>query len=219
MDSLKVLILAGGHSSRMGSPKHLLALSSGPLYFQLIMVLHEALPKTNTMYISIADRSVLDETLRNGIIPLASAMNPCSTSIKLKKISDNPDQDIGPVAGLLSAYHYDTEATWLIIACDYPLLQAAAVHQLIENYDAPVTCFKNANGFSEPLLGIWSPNALRSLQDNVGSNHTGPAYTLRQLGSKLIVPNREEWLVNVNTRQEWEAAKARLEQIQSKKGT
>jgi molybdopterin-guanine dinucleotide biosynthesis protein A len=125
---------------------------------------------------------------------------------------------MGPAAGLLAAHCSDPIATWLVIACDYPLLQAAAVHQLVESYEAPATCFKNADGFSEPLLGIWSPQALGTLDENVSGGRSGPAYTLRRLNSKLIVPMQEQWLTNVNTEAEWEAAKARMKHTQSNDG-
>jgi molybdopterin-guanine dinucleotide biosynthesis protein A len=215
MDSLKVLILAGGHSSRMGSPKHLLPLADKPLYIHLIDVLHEALPGMTTCHISLAGRSTIDNILRDESAYISSADNSTLTAIKLKIITDDATQDIGPAAGLLAAHNYDEDATWLVIACDYPLLQAAAVSQLINSYKEPVTCFKNGDGFSEPLLGIWSPQALRSLKDNVAIGRLGPSNTLKRLDGNLIVPANEEWLVNVNTKQEWQAAKARMQGPQS----
>jgi molybdopterin-guanine dinucleotide biosynthesis protein A len=218
MDSLKVLILAGGHSSRMGCPKHLLPLPDGPLYIQLIRILHDALPKLDTVYISIATRSDLDETLHNGIVHLSSKNASNSTSLKLELIADDTEQEIGPAAGLLAAHRTDSAATWLVIACDYPLLEGPAVHQLVESYEAPATCFKNAEGFSEPLLGIWSPQALHTLNENVSSGRSGPAYTLRRLHSRLIVPMQEEWLTNVNTKEEWDVAKARMQKVHSEDG-
>lgn len=212
MIPLSILILAGGRSSRMGAPKHLLPFSDKPLYLRLIQILHEALPGTEKIYLSVADRSILDEPLRNGVISFSSASSgSTSTSIKLETILDDKEQDIGPAAGLLSAHHFDSTATWLVIACDYPLLQVAAVHQLIESYEAPVTCFQNANGFSEPLLGIWSPQSLQSLEENVMRSRTGPSYTVGRLSGKLVTPVREEWLVNVNTKQEWDHVKTRME--------
>jgi molybdopterin-guanine dinucleotide biosynthesis protein A len=208
MQSLKVLILAGGHSSRMGYPKHLLPLPDGPLYLRLVRTLHEALPNTTTYHISLAQRSVLDDQLLDGVVRLPDADNTKSSSIA--------HEDIGPAAGLLAAYHHDPAATWLVVACDYPLLQSATVHQLIDHYEAPVTCFRNADGFSEPLLGIWSPRALESLQENVRNGRTGPSFTVKRLDGKLITPIDEGWLVNVNTKQEWEAAKVRLQDGQPK---
>lgn len=211
MQSLKVLVLAGGHSSRMGSPKHLLPLAKGPLYLHFIEILHEALPEITVHHVSLAERSILDDTLRNGTALLPSADDATPVSIQLEIILDTSNRDIGPAAGLLAAHCLDPAATWLVIACDYPLLEAAAVRQLVQSYEPPVTCFSNADGFSEPLLGIWSPNALGSLKENVENGRSGPSFTTKKLNGKLIVPTDQGWLVNVNTRQEWTAAKARMQ--------
>jgi molybdopterin-guanine dinucleotide biosynthesis protein A len=220
MDSMKVLILAGGHSSRMGSPKHLLPVAGGgPLYLQLVRVLYEALPNITIYHVSLADRSATDENLRCGEVQLSSESSFAGKTIALRTVTDAASQDIGPAAGLLAAHRYDSAATWLVIACDYPLLGAAAVKQLIEGYKAPATCFQNKEGFGEPLLGIWSPEALESLKRNVENGRSGPNYTLKTLGSTLIKPFQEEWLINVNTRPEWEAAQARICGAQSSGGT
>jgi molybdopterin-guanine dinucleotide biosynthesis protein A len=213
MDSLKVLILAGGHSSRMGSPKHLLSLHDGPLYIYLIRILREALPGIATHHISLADRSVTDEVLRREYVEILNATGASST-ITLKTIIDDVPLDIGPAAGLLAAHRYNSEATWVVVACDFPLLQAAAIRQLVNSYEHPATCFKNENGFNEPLLGIWSPQALERLKENVDNGRLGPSYTLKVLDSKRIVPTYEDWLVNVNTKAEWDAVKTRIDGCQ-----
>jgi molybdopterin-guanine dinucleotide biosynthesis protein A len=212
MDSLKVMILAGGHSSRMGSPKHLLPLPHGPLYLYLIHILHEALPNVATVHMSLADRSTTDETLRNGKFDVPD-VHGSQTTVAIETVTDSITQDIGPAAGLLAAHERDPAATWLVVACDFPLLRAEAVRQLIQYYEEPATCFRNEEGFTEPLLGIWGPRALEELKENVKAGRSGPSYTLKNVGSKLLVPNDQNWLVNVNTKQEWEAVQDRIKLV------
>lgn len=212
MDSPNILILAGGHSSRMGSPKHLLSLAGRPLYHQLTRSLGEALPEITTVHISIANRSVLDQPMSHGLISIDNPHSDNHRDIELVAIIDDTENDMGPAAGLLAAWRYDPTATWLVVACDFPLLSAAAVRQLIDSYATPVTCFKNGEGFSEPLLAIWSPLALHTLDDNVKNGRSGPSFTVKKLDGKLIEPTQQEWLVNVNTKDEWEVVKSRLEQ-------
>lgn len=211
---MKFLILAGGQSSRMGSPKHLLPVPSNglPLYQQLVQIMHVAFPNTHTIYFSIADKSTLDETLREGnlTIPYQSG----SKRIQLRTIPDETTQDIGPAAGLLAAHRQDPNATWLVVACDFPLLDPAALHQLREAYKTPVTCFVNTNGFSEPLLAMWSPNALQHLQENVHDGRSGPSFTIKQLKGKLISPTEDDWILNTNTKEEWDIAKIRIKRTQ-----
>jgi molybdopterin-guanine dinucleotide biosynthesis protein A len=156
MHSVKVLILAGGHSSRMGTLKHLLEVAGVPLYARLCQILHEELPNTRTHHTSLSKGPTKDDALCNALLELPSD----DSAMQLKIIEDDVSLDIGPAAGLLAEHEFDTTATWLVLACDYPFIQAATVRQLPENYEPPVTCFKNADGFSEPLLGLWSPNRL-----------------------------------------------------------
>ncbi|KAK8194396.1 hypothetical protein M8818_007586 [Zalaria obscura] len=114
--------------------------------------------------------------------------------------------DIGPAAGLLAAYDADPEAHWLVLACDYPHITASDLGALLEAYEAPVTCFVNEEGFHEPLVALWSPEALRKLRQNVSNGINGPARTIKMLNGKRMRPEREMALFNANTPQEWETA-------------
>ena len=72
-----------------------------------------------------------------------------------------------------------------------------------------MTCCRNGDGFCEPLVGIWSPEALGKL-DAAGcegrGRSKGPSAVVRELGGKQIeVPDGEEWrLKGVNNREEWD---------------
>lgn len=215
MDSIKLLILAGGRSSRMGSPKHLLQIPSTgqPLYTHIVQIMHAAFPSIHTIHISLTDQSSLDDTLRQGTLSLATRTG--SKCIELKTILDESTQDIGPAAGLLAAHRYDPSVTWLIVACDFPLLDPAALRQLVGAYEDPVTSFVNRDGFSEPLFALWSPLALKSLRENVESGRSGPNYTVKRLKGKLIAPAQDTWIFNTNIREEWEVAKLQIKHSQS----
>ncbi|KAF9692136.1 hypothetical protein EKO04_009888 [Ascochyta lentis] len=218
-DSMKLLILAGGQSSRMGSPKHLLPIPSTnqPLYQQLVHVMHIAFPETHTIHFSVTDNSALDDVLQQGEMLLPTKTGP--RHVGLKRISDKAAQNIGPAAGLIAAHRYDQNANWVVVACDFPLLDPAALCQLRESYQAPITCFVNSAGFSEPLLAVWGPEALRKLLENVEAGRSGPNYTVKQLKGKLIAPTEHDWILNTNTREEWDVARLRIKQPQSIEGT
>lgn len=196
----------------MGSPKHLLRIPSTgqPLYTHIIQIMHAAFPSMYTVHISINNQSVLDETLRKGTLSLATRTG--SKAIELKTILDETMQDIGPAAGLLAAHQYDPVSTWLVVACDFPLLDPAALHQLVDAYENPMTSFVNSDGFSEPLLALWSPTALKSLRENVEGGRLGPSYTVKRLRGKLIAPAQDVWILNTNIREEWEVAKLQIKQ-------
>ena len=61
--------------------------------------------------------------------------------------------------------------------------------------------------FCEPLLAVWSPEALEKLAGNVKQGLTGPRFVLDQLSdARIINPESEVELFNVNTVEEWEKA-------------
>lgn len=207
--TLRPLILAGGKSVRMGSPKHLLELPDGtPLYKHHIDLLRQACPDSAAIYISLAKDSVLDDFLRD------AAAN-VSIGPPVKVIHDFQDisapESGGPAQGLLSAFRLDPTATWLVVAVDYPLLTIDALRQLREAYQPPVTCFRNAEGFCEPLVGIWSPEAVGLLAESAdkGPSLPGPSSIVRRLKGKQIelLEGSSTQLRNVNTREDWEAVR------------
>ncbi|KAF5560725.1 beta transducin [Fusarium phyllophilum] len=207
--AMKPLILAGGKSTRMGSPKHLLTLPDGrPLYQHQIEVLRKACPEAETVYISLAQDSEMDELLKNASKASYEA-TPGENSIEiiLDLESSQGNESKGPAAGLLAAYESDPAATWLVVACDYPSITADALQELQSRYKPPVTCFRNKNGFCEPLLGIWSPEAISHLKENCKAGKLSPSKAVRERDGHTYLPEDSEALLrNVNIRSEWEDA-------------
>ncbi|KAF4281775.1 hypothetical protein CNMCM8689_000211 [Aspergillus fumigatus] len=60
MSTLKPLLLAGGHSSRMGTRKELLRVAGDvPLFVHLLIILHEACPESEVVFLSLRDHNSL----------------------------------------------------------------------------------------------------------------------------------------------------------------
>lgn len=232
--NLKPLLLAGGLSSRMGVPKHLLPLPDGkPLYNRVILQLAASFPGVEELYMSLRRTSELDVQVHDGLLadPPGSRVSDARCSILGAQrnirvlydaeaaVEDTHSLDspsLGPAAGLLAAYRFDPTAHWVVVACDYPLVSVATFKQLRRDYVAPVTCFQNAEGFCEPLLGIWSPLALAKLEENATDGMLSPAKTVRQMGGRLIRPDEqagERWLWNANTKGEWEKALEMMDNV------
>lgn len=200
----------------MGSRKELLRLppSNKPLFIHLLLVLSQAFPESDTLYMSLRTKAAADELCRHSEISRVSAdtlslrVNQ-DRDLRVRILLDTEDScsdDIGPAAGLMAAYREDPSALWLVVACDFPLLTPSALGQLRAGFAAPVTCFVNREGFSEPLLAIWSADALRRLERNVVDGILGPSSVVRQLEGKGIRPDEEKWLFNANTKEEWAVA-------------
>lgn len=202
--AISPLILAGGKSNRMRFPKHLLKLPDGtPLYKHQINLLRQVCPESPAVYISLAKDSSLDDFLQEASANTAEG----GVTIIYDLESNNTSESAGPAQGLLSAFKFNPTTTWLVVAVDYPLLTTDTLQQLREAYEPPVTCFRNTEGFCEPLVGTWSPEALRRLADNVSNGRSGPFAVVQELGGKQVELPLEHpiRLNNVNTRQDWES--------------
>jgi molybdopterin-guanine dinucleotide biosynthesis protein A len=181
----------------MGSPKHLLKLPDGtPLYQHQVNTLRQACPSVPTIYISLARDSALDGFLRELSDP------------RIKIIYDEENNPTtrsgGPAQGLLSAHSFDPTATWIVLAVDYPLMTVETILQLCDSYEPPVTCFRNDDGFLEPLVSVWSPEALRRLEEKGGG--AGPSAFVKEMNGKSIKLNSDSRAVlkNINTAKEYE---------------
>lgn len=208
------LILAGGKSTRMNSPKHLLHMPDGrPLYQHQVDVLARACPQSPVIYMSLAQDSQLDNFLQDcaAVGPSEKGASPAAAGPELRVIFDQDANQTaasaGPAAGLLAAFASDPRATWLTVPCDSPFINAGLLSWLHREYEPPVTCYRNDEGFCEPLIGIWSPEALVRLAQVAKSGKVGPSAVVRKLGGKQIeLPVGDgRPLVDVNTREEWDA--------------
>lgn len=214
----KVLLLAGGLSKRMGSPKHLLPVQSGlALYEHLLQQAQQALQNSRAedIYISLRGEAQVQELKQAHYLRNRGHL-PYNVLMDLPSGRAGADTDIGPAAGLLTAYASCQPADWLVLACDYPLFDREALDQLLRehcrlddrNFQNSVTCFVNSKGFHEPLLGVWSPQALQKLEENVQSGEYGPSRTVLDLlqegRAKLVKPLNERRILGANTPEEWE---------------
>lgn len=218
---IRPLILMGGHSSRMGYPKSLLPFPDGrPAFEHTIETIRAAIPNAGTIYLSLRDRAQLEDiqdTLQKKLTITKDNMQLGSSNPHMLQGLEHLGQlevifddkaDIGPASGLLAAHQLSSQASWLVIACDYPLLRPAAIHQLLSEYQhqPPVTCFVNQEGFSEPLISIWSSEALEQLKRNVERGKSGLSNVIKDVNGKQLAAHEEIWIKGVNTKKEWEEA-------------
>lgn len=130
-------ILVGGESSRMGRSKSLLQVKGR-------FVLEQIVAQAG----AVADRVVL---VGGGEIPASLSSVP--------RLPDAPDMD-GPVAGMLSAFRWQPEARWIILACDLPLVSREALAWLAgrsaPGIDAVLPHVDDPN-LQEPLFALYEP--------------------------------------------------------------
>ncbi|KAL4863303.1 hypothetical protein BDV12DRAFT_202214 [Aspergillus spectabilis] len=147
-----------------------------PIFEHQLLRLRFAGPHSDLVFLSLPDPASLEEILENPRVERVT-----DTTLRLHAhppllvhlLYDDPEGQ-GPAGGLLAAHRHDSDPDWLLVACDYPFFCVSALRQLTKETIGPVTCFENADGAYEPLLGIWTPLALRLLKENVDRGILGP---------------------------------------------
>ena len=192
---LKGLVLAGGKSQRMGSDK-------GSLVY------HNDLPQRNYMYQLVG--SLTEEVYLS--------CHPDQVAEFDGQFNLLPDRfiDLGPFGGMLTAFQDDPDAAWLVVACDLPFIDAACLNHLVRNRNTSqiATAFHNPDsGFPEPLITIWEPRAYSSLLMFLSQGYSCPRKVLINSPVEEIEATNPDWLTNVNTPEEYQAAKDRLKRV------
>lgn len=180
------LVLTGGASTRMGGDKALLDIGGEP---QLQATLRLLEKHARPCFVSLR-AGQRDEPLRAG----------------LRQIIDGLE-GIGPAAGLLAAHAAHAHAAWLVVACDLPLLDDAALEALVRARDgrhAAIGYRSTHDDLPEPLCALWEPSALECLAQQVRAGRNGLREALLQVDMLLLPAPSDGALDNANTPQERE---------------
>lgn len=184
------LLLVGGKSSRMGSDKSELIFRDGLTQKERGLKLLSSV--CDKVFVSVRD----DQTNEDNTIVDAFG-------------------EIGPLGAIASAQQADPTTTWLVLACDLPLLEEQHLQTLLQNQQTGVDAvyFSSAtDGFPEPLCTIWNPSSGNAVQNAVKAGKRCPRSVLKQLkGNALASPGL--WaLANTNTEADAQEIRARLNQ-------
>lgn len=140
-DSVYGLVLAGGKSRRMGRDKALIEHAGESQLARAVALLSNHVEQ---VFVSTsADQA--DDPERQ----------------RFSQIIDRY-QDIGPLAGILSAMDEKPDAKWLVLACDMPAVDASTLEKLLacSNGDQPIVAYKSSyDGLPEPLCALYKPGA------------------------------------------------------------
>ncbi|MGB7393993.1 MAG: NTP transferase domain-containing protein [Pricia sp.] len=186
------LVLAGGKSTRMGKDKGSIPYHGMPQREYLYHLLSRV---TDETYVSIR----------------SDQQSEFSESMEV--IVDD-DTYKGPYNGILSAHKKFPEVAWLVLACDLPLIDLAALQELIAARDPNglATAFaQKEDPLPEPLCAIWEPVGLeKSITHLEEGNGTCPRKFLINGEVKLVFPTNENVLMNANSEKEYKEAIVRL---------
>jgi molybdopterin-guanine dinucleotide biosynthesis protein A len=175
------LVLAGGQSRRMGHDKALLV-RDGQSQLRFIASLVDAV--TDKFFVSArADQQSDPERSQ------------------FETIVDRYD-DMGPIAGILSAMDEHPAADWLVIACDLPNIDDATLQFLLEHRSAehPFTAYRSSNdGLPEPLCAIYASGSDKLIRKFVDDGIFCPRKVLINSDTKLLDQPNPVALDNINT--------------------
>jgi molybdopterin-guanine dinucleotide biosynthesis protein A len=180
------LILAGGESRRMGSPK--------------VALHYHGVSELERMHRLLSDAcaGVYVGCREDQLATLPEDYRPVSD---LPAFAGN-----GPIGSLLSAWTVFPDVDWLVIGCDYPCFGADALGQLLQAYpESPNwTGFCDpASGKPEPLLGIYRqpvrPEVFRAFDQGERSLRR----ILEQMGLPMLIPQDRRWIHSVDTPEDY----------------
>ena len=111
-------------------------------------------------------------------------------------------QNLGPLAGILSAMEEHPAVDWLVLACDLPnVVDATIAHLLDARNDAhPFTAFISSHdGLPEPLCALWRAGSDDIVRQFIEDGIHCPRKILIRSDTHLIEQADPRWLDNVNT--------------------
>lgn len=187
------LVLAGGQSTRMGTDKGLLEYHGISQREYLYKMFQELFPRQ-------------DEGQLGAYYSVRQHQDISGNTIVDKF------KGLGPFGGICSAFQENPNTAWLVVATDVPFISEELISLLLEkrNPSKIATTFKGkGKEFPEPLITIWEPKAYPLLLNYLSQGYSCPRKIL--INSEVeIVEIDDDFIRNINTPHEYEAAKKEL---------
>src|SRR5688572_7183576 len=187
------VVLCGGKSTRMGSPKALLPFGPETMLQRVVRLLSEVV--SPIVAVAAVDQE-LPELPREVIV------------------TRDENEGRGPLEGLragLKALPVAVEAAY-ITSCDVPLLIPGFVRQMIDlsrGYDVAVM---EIDGFTHPLSAVYRRATLPHIEGLLANDRLRPVFLFEAVNTRRVTPAdmtsdlELRTLRNLNTREDYERA-------------
>ena len=184
INDIVAVVMAGGKSKRMGKDKGLIEYKKKPHRYFLAEMLKE----------------VFDEVVIS--VPYLYDF----PNNNYKYIND-VKEGIGPIGGIYSLFKMYPKKALFLIATDMPDTNIEQIKYLLEkrHSDKYVTCFRNKNGFNEPLFAIWENKSKKIIEKLVGENKLSLNKFIANHNSHIVDVPVGFSLININTPDEKES--------------
>ncbi len=194
-ENISGIILCGGKSKRMGKNKALLMLEEKHVIAYVIELLAQL---CNNLLISTNSKDL--------------------DFLKIKTVPDE-FQNIGPIAGILSALKQSKTDKNIILSCDTPFINKDIVKYMLansKNYDVVLPVF---NEHLQPMTGIFSKNIIPLIENEIKAGNFIPPRIFEKgnLNKLKIDKNLKGWhkhlFFNINNPTDYEKAKEIIKNI------
>ena len=179
MKLISAIILAGGHSSRMGQNK-------AELDFHGISLLQHQVNNVRALGIE-------DIVIAGGNTPIAGT-----------RIVTDLFPSRGPLSGIHAGLSAIRTSRALVLAVDTPLVPEDTLKNLIETHRDGITVL-SLRGEPEPLIGVYDRALLKECEGFLHEENTSLKRFLRMIGIEMVEYTGDPaMLINCNTPEEYQ---------------
>lgn len=161
------------------------------------------------------DKALLQRDGQSQLAHIAGILGSC---VERVFVSTRPDQgddeergrydqivdrydNLGPVAGILSALEEFPDVDWLVVACDLPNIDEQTLKLLLqERSEQPFTAYTSSHdGLPEPLCAVYRSGCSDIIRKFVDDGMNCPRKILIRSDTRLLQQPNPHSLDNVNT--------------------
>lgn len=164
------IVLCGGKSTRMGTPKALLPFGAETMLQRVVRILRDVVSP----------------------IIVVAAPNQALPALDMDVVLARDEREgRGPLEGLragLEALPTDVECAY-VTSCDVPLLEPAFVRQMLDlarGYDIAVV---EIDGFAHPLSAVYRRTVLPYVEELLAANRPRPAFLFDEVRTRRVRAN------------------------------
>lgn len=192
---IEAAVLAGGTSSRMGWDKAWLTLGNRSIIENIVGLLESLFGRVRI----VANEPERFESLK---VPVQPDLYPGS----------------GPLGGIHAALATARSDAVVIVACDFPFVNADFIRGLVELLDGHDAVVPISDGQDVPVCAVYSVRCLPVIENKISRGHLKTVEFLDEIATRRVAETELRRLdpagfalTNLNTPEDYEKAKALVE--------
>ena len=189
------IVLCGGKSTRMGTPKALLPFGPETMLQRVVRLLGAAV---------------------SPIVVVAAVDQPLPELPRQVIVAHDEQEGRGPLEGLragLKALPTHVDAAY-VTSCDVPLLEPGFVREMLDFANGFDIAVMEIDGFPHPLSAVYRRAVLSHIEDLLAADRLRPVFLFNRVRTRRVRPDEItadpelQTLRNLNTREDYQQALA-----------